>query len=370
MGDSKEMKHGGTMKGGKRTRVMKNRIGCFIGWFLAILLLQCAGSSAGICQTQASQIAPKPPDAPEQWKNLIGVYASSHDTIYVAERETQLVLVTKKPQHVKLTEYAHNLFGFSKERLFDDTALVFNWDGNLRPQSMTIGAVSFQRLILGNENGASFRIEPLKPADELRKIALAATPPKEEGNFSKPDLVDLSTLEKTIKFDIRYATTNNFVGEKFYTQAKAFLQRPAAEAVLQAHRWLRQFGFGLLIHDAYRPWYVTRMFWDATPDDKKIFVADPLQGSRHNRGCAVDLTLYDLNTGNQVEMTDGYDEMSERSYSSFPGGTSLERWHRDLLGQAMSMQGFTVYQYEWWHFDYKDWKQYPIGTKTFEEISE
>jgi D-alanyl-D-alanine dipeptidase len=349
---------------------MKNRIGCFFGRLTVVFFVLCASSSTGICQTPVLEIAPKPPDAPEQWKNLIGVYASLQDTLCVAEKDTQLFVVTKKLQYVKLRQDAHNSYGFNEERLFDDTALVFRRDGNGRPQSMTIGGVSFRRLILGNENGSSFRINPLKPADELRKIALAATPPKEEGNFLKPDLVDLSTLDKSIKFDVRYATTNNFVGEKFYTQARAFLQRPAAEALLQSHRWLRQFGFGLLIHDAYRPWYVTRMFWDATPDDKKIFVADPSQGSRHNRGCAVDLTLYDLNTGNQVEMTGGYDEMSERSYPGFPGGTSLERWHRDLLGQAMSMRGYTVYQFEWWHFDYKDWKQYPIGTKTFEELNQ
>jgi len=322
------------------------------------------------CWAQSPQFAPPPPDAPAQWKRLIGVYASLHDTVYIAEKDARLVVVTKNLQYVPLTEFTEAHFVFNQERLFGDTALSFTMNGTLHPVSLTIGTASFQRLILGNEGGTSFRIKPLKPAGELRAIALAAKPPKETGDFLKPDLVDLSTLDQTIKFDIRYATTNNFVGEKFYTRAKAFLQRPAAEALLQAHLWLKQFGFGLLIHDAYRPWYVTKMFWDATPDDKKIFVANPSQGSRHNRGCAVDLTLYDLKTGNQVEMTGGYDEMSERSYPSYPGGTSLERWHRALLDRAMSMQGFTVFPFEWWHFDFKDWRHYPIGTKTFEELEQ
>ena len=351
-------------------KVFKNQVGSFTGWFLAVLILLCAVSATGTCQIQVSPIAPKPPDAPEQWKNLIGVYASLLDTVYIAEKDSQLFAVTKKLRYVNLKQDTHVLYGFSQDRLFDDTALVFRWNETLRPNSLSIGPISFQRLILGNESGSSFRITPLKPVEELRNIALLAAPPEEEGIFFKPDFVDLSTLDKTIKFDIRYATTNNFVGEKFYTQAKAFLQRPAAEALLRAHLWLRQHGFGLLIHDAYRPWYVTKMFWDATPDDKKIFVANPSQGSRHNRGCAVDLTLYDFHTGRQVEMTGGYDEMSEQSYPTFPGGTSLERWHRNLLGQAMSMQGFTVYQFEWWHFDYNDWQKYPIGTKTFEELQQ
>jgi len=128
-------------------------------------------------------------------------------------------------------------------------------------------------------------------------------------------------------------------------------------------------GYGLLIHDAYRPWYVTKIFWDATPQDKKLFVADPREGSRHNRGCAVDLTFYDLKTGTPVLMTGGYDEMSERSYAFYPGGTSLQRAHRAVLRNALEAEGFTVYQFEWWHFDYKDWRQYPILNLTFEQLS-
>jgi D-alanyl-D-alanine dipeptidase len=127
-------------------------------------------------------------------------------------------------------------------------------------------------------------------------------------------------------------------------------------------------GYGLLIHDAYRPWYVTKIFWDATPDDKKIFVADPNQGSRHNRGCAVDLSLYELASGKPVEMVGVYDEMSERSYPGYPGGTSLQRWHRELLRRVMESEGFLVYPFEWWHFDYRDWQKYPILNTPFEKL--
>ena len=110
------------------------------------------------------------------------------------------------------------------------------------------------------------------------------------------------------------------------------------------------------------------MFWDATPEKDHIFVADPAQGSRHNRGCAVDLTLFELKTGQPVKMVGGYDEMSDRSYPDYPGGTSLERWHRELLRQVMEEEGFSVYEAEWWHFDYKDWRKYPILNRTFEDL--
>ncbi|HTP12983.1 MAG TPA: M15 family metallopeptidase [Bacteroidota bacterium] len=310
-----------------------------------------------------------PPDAPAAWKQLIGIYAGGADAVYVAEERGHLCLITKRLAVAGLERIRGDRYALDRSGILDDSVVVFHRSPNDRASGFVAGTRTYHRLVVGNENGKSFRIKPLKPANELRKIALAATPPKETGDFLKPDFVDLSTLDPTIRFDIRYATTNNFVGEKFYSMPKAFLQRPAAEALLRAHRWLKSYGFGLLIHDAYRPWYVTKMFWDATPDDKKIFVANPNDGSRHNRGCAVDLTLYDLKTGKQVEMTGGYDEMSERSYPSFPGGTSLERWHRELLKEAMELQGFKVFAWEWWHFDYKDWREYPIGTKTFEELA-
>ncbi|MCU1324391.1 MAG: D-alanyl-D-alanine dipeptidase [Acidobacteriaceae bacterium] len=216
----------------------------------------------------------------------------------------------------------------------------------------------------------SFHITPLRPVDELRVAALKALPPRERGIFRAPDLIELVTLDPTIQLDIRYASANNFLGTPVYTQARVFLQRPAAEAVLRVHRELKAAGYGLIIHDAYRPWYVTRMFWDATPADKKIFVANPAEGSKHNRGCAVDLSLYDLKTGKEVQMPSGYDEMTPRAYSNFPGGTVDERAHRALLRKAMQKQHFSVNPTEWWHFDYKDWKQYPVSNLRFEDLKQ
>ena len=138
--------------------------------------------------------------------------------------------------------------------------------------------------------------------------------------------------------------------------------------MLRASQRLREQGYGLLVHDGYRPWAVTWMFWEATPPESRKFVADPAQGSRHNRGCAVDLTLYDLRTGQAVEMPSLYDEMSERAYLSYAGGTPQQRQRRDLLRAAMEAEGFTVFEWEWWHFDYKDRRRYAIGAASFESI--
>ncbi|MDQ6675890.1 MAG: VWA domain-containing protein, partial [Acidobacteriota bacterium] len=167
-------------------------------------------------------------------------------------------------------------------------------------------------------------------------------------------------VEPHIRREIRYATPNNFLGRPVYKTGRAFLQREAAEALIRAERSLEPQALGLLIYDAYRPWSVTKLFWDETSPDKHRFVADPQQGSKHNRGCAVDLTLVDLRTGKPLSMPGAYDEMTERSYPTYTGGTAEQRHNRDLLRRAMEQQGFTVNDSEWWHFDYKTWPQYPV----------
>jgi len=199
-------------------------------------------------------------------------------------------------------------------------------------------------------------------------LLIQSGPPKDPNATRTADLVELVKLDPTIKLDIRYAGTNNFLGKPVYKEARAFLQRPAAEALLKAHHDLRQHGYGLLIHDGYRPWAITKLFWDMTSGFQREFVADPKTGSKHNRGCAVDLTMYDLATGLAVEMPGGYDEMTPRSYPDYPAGPPEARAKRDLLRKAMETHDFTVESNEWWHFNYRDWKEYPLLDIAFSEI--
>ena len=206
-------------------------------------------------------------------------------------------------------------------------------DGNA-VKELVFGNSHLARRNYGDE-GRSFKITPARPLEELRKEAAVASPPREARSFRQPDLVEVAALDPAIHLDIRYASANNFLGTPVYTQPGAFLQRPAAMALIRASHALQPLGYGLLIHDGYRPWSVTKIFWEATPPEGRIFVADPARGSRHNRGCAVDLTLYDLKTGAPIEMPGTYDEMSPRSFPNYPGGTTLQRWHRTLLRHAM-----------------------------------
>jgi CubicO group peptidase (beta-lactamase class C family)/D-alanyl-D-alanine dipeptidase len=311
----------------------------------------------------------KPEPAPREWRGLIGEYGWDHDILYVFEKDARLWTLIDWFEVDPIEPVSENEFKFPDRGLHDGERLIFMRDANGNATQVKAGNVVFKRRHVGPEEGAEqLRIRSLRPVGELLEEARTATPPRETGQFRTPELVDLTALDPTIKLDIRYATTNNFLSTIFYSQPRAFMQRPAADALVRAHRKLKKPGYGLLIHDAYRPWYVTKVFWDATPDDKKIFVADPAQGSRHNRGAAVDLTLYDLKTGSPVQMVGTYDETTDRSYPDYPGGTSLQRWHRKLLRDAMESEGFTVYEAEWWHFDFMNWQQYPIMNLPFDRI--
>ena len=311
----------------------------------------------------------KPHAPPAPWTALIGEYGPDYNILYLLEKDKKLVALTNWFEFDPLEQVSANVFKFPRRSLYDGERLIFTRDAAGRATQVKAANVLLQRRQVGPEEGASqLRITPVRPMAELLREATAAEPPKEAGEFRTPDLVELTALDPSIKLEIRYATTNNFLGTVFYSQARAFLQRPAAEAMVRAHRKLKKLGYGLLIHDAYRPWYVTKMFWDATPDDKKLFVANPSEGSRHNRGCAVDLTLYDLRSGKPVQMVSTYDETTDRAAADYPGGTSLQRWYRRLLREAMESEGFTVYPAEWWHFDYRDWRSYPIMNVRFENL--
>jgi D-alanyl-D-alanine dipeptidase len=309
----------------------------------------------------------RPPAAPARWLGLIGEYGRDYNTLYVLEEHGRLTALIEWCFYYPLKDLGPDEFRLPDYGLYKDEKVVFHRDDRGRATHVTAAGVRFERRPVGSSE--KFRIVPVKSVEELRRESLAVEAPVEKGEFRQPDLVELSSLDPTIRLEIRYATDDNFLGTAVYTQPRAFLQRPAAEALRRVHRQLKEHRYGLVIHDAYRPWHVTRVFWEATPRAQRMFVADPSKGSRHNRGCAVDLTLYHLADGRPAAMPSAYDEFSPRAFPDYPAGTSEERWHRELLRQAMESDGFTVNEFEWWHFDYRDWQRYPIMNRPFEEIA-
>ena len=218
-----------------------------------------------------------------------------------------------------------------------------------------------------NKSEETFYIIPIKEISELRKISKNSNPPSLDSLDSHKKLIDLKKLDDEFQLDIRYASTNNFMRSKFYKNERAFFNMSAAERLIEAKNELKELGYGIIIYDAYRPWFVTKMFWEGTPENLKHFVANPENGSSHNKGCAIDIGLYDIETGESIIMISGYDEFTERAYPNYMGGTKKQRGIRDMLIHVMKRNDFTVYEYEWWHFNYNECDS-GIMNYSFEEL--
>ncbi len=216
---------------------------------------------------------------------------------------------------------------------------------------------------------AGFAALPLVSCDARTERINAENQPKLDDPGLRAGLIELTHLDPTIRLDIRYATTNNFTGWILYSQPRAFLVPPAAQALLKAHKAAQTVGFGLTIYDAYRPWRVTKKLWDATPPGpQRNYVANPKRGSKHNRGCAVDLTLHRLADGDAVAMPSGYDEFTLRAHRNFADAPADALKHRGLLERVMHDAGFRGASNEWWHFDFTGWQDYPLLDVPFEEL--
>lgn len=182
-----------------------------------------------------------------------------------------------------------------------------------------------------------------------------------------PDLVDLARFDPRLRFDIRYATPANFMRRVLYPVARAVAQRTVAEALCRVQTRAEAAGYGLLIFDAYRPWRITRMMWDETPPEKREFVANPASGSRHNRGCSIDLSLH--RNGVEVTMPSPYDDFTPAAYRSNTDAPPAALAASRMLEGWMVAEGFVPLANEWWHFDWAEWRAYPIMDVPLEDVT-
>ncbi|HNW74452.1 MAG TPA: M15 family metallopeptidase [Bacteroidales bacterium] len=202
-----------------------------------------------------------------------------------------------------------------------------------------------------------YQLNIVADMEDYRKLCILDT-----GNR----LIDLEQAIPGLKLDIRYATSNNFTHKPVYTSAHAFMRKPAADALRQVQAELVSRGMALQVFDAYRPYAATLLFWDLVKDT--LFVASPASGSRHNRGCAVDVTLINLKTGMELEMPTSYDAFTRAAGAFYDSITPTARMNRGLLIEIMSKYGFRVMDSEWWHFDYQGWDRYQLMDLSFEEL--
>ena len=330
---------------------------------LAAGLLLCAQAGLSVV------LAAVPPDAPKDVKHILGFYYGNGENILIRENGGRLELLYRFAQADKSFGGA-NVYPLAKEH-FDsytlneagpmtssESSVRFERDPDGYGISCRVGGHVYSRYFLGNTTGErakEFRF-PARSAEEwakLRAEAAAAVLPPALAAGEQAELVDASTIAG-VKIDSRYGSADNCFGAPLYTNEKLYLGKEAAAALGKVQQHVAAYGFGLVLWDAYRPWSISKLAHLALPDNSKGLLEDPdTKGSAHNTGNAVDVSLYDLETGEQVEMISGFDEPSLRQFASFPGGTSRQRYLRALLRESMELYGFRGIEMEWWHFDYQ-----------------
>jgi D-alanyl-D-alanine dipeptidase len=180
------------------------------------------------------------------------------------------------------------------------------------------------------------------------------------------ELVDVAELIPTIVLDIRYATPDNMLGEAVYPEARALLRRPVAEALAEVQQSLAARGLSLCVYDAYRPYSVTVRMYEQIQDEN--FAAPPWRGSRHNRGCSVDVGLVKLSNGQGVPMPTDFDDLTPAANSHYGDLPAHIMLNRSILLATMHYYGFINYRHEWWHFDHSRWAEFDLLDLPFDAV--
>ena len=301
---------------------------------------------------------------------LIGFYQGNGESLAVRENGGHLQLLYRFLQKDKDFTGA-NLFTLVKNHYdsYDlretgpntdsESTVRFDRDKNGQSISLNLGQKSYTRRFTRSESGKAMRITPPQPMETLRQQAEAAVAP--DLPYDKTaDLVDLSQTVPGVKLDLRYTTSNNLFGAPLVQSTRAYLDRNAAQALVRVQDGLRPYGYGLVIWEGYRSWSDFKLATLALGKDHADMLPRAEEGYSHNSGRSVDVSLYDLQSGEPVEMISAFDEPSPAQYAQFAGGTQRQRALRDLLRQQMTLQGFTASDMEWWHFDYDAGNRYQV----------
>ena len=333
-----------------------------------------AGLAAGLLfyvQTGAElALAAVPDDAPKDIKYILGFYYGNGENILIRENNGRLELLYRTAQEDR-SFAAANLYPLSKVH-FDSYTLqesgpMSNTEAGVRFErdtdgygiSCRVGGNTYSRYFLGTTQGERakpFRLEERSAEDwaKLRAEAAKATVPAALAAGEQAQLVDAATVAG-VKVNSVYAGSDNLFGAPLYSTPNLFVAKDAAAALGRVQQRLAAYGYGLVLWDAYRPWSVSKLANLALPEGKKDMLEDPeVKGSVHNTGNAVDVGLYSLDSGEELDMGCGFDEPSLRQYASYAGGTSRERYLRSLLREEMELQGFKGIEMEWWHFEFGD----------------
>jgi len=325
------------------------------GIFGLMLLLSCGLAAAK--------------EVPKDVAYLLGMYYGNGSEFLIRENEGRLELVYRFGTEDKDFS-GSNVYPLKKEH-FDsytinevgpimgtEAAVRFERDSAGRGITCSIGGKRFSRYFYPDQKDNPYRFPAVKNGEELAQAAAKAVEPAPLQKGTTARLVNLVGNVPNLKADLRYARADNLFGRPLYNGAKAYAAEEVAAGLQKAAEKLKSRGYGLLVWEAYRPWSASKLAYDLLPADGKNLLAHPDKGDVHNTGMAVDVSLYDLQTGAAVPMISDYDEVSPRQYQNYAGSTSNLRALRDYLVLVMKEAGFTASQMEWWHFSLNDGNGY------------
>lgn len=332
---------------------------------------------AGVCAGlifcwQGMAIAGAPADVPKDVKYILGFYYGNGENILIRENDGNLELLYRTLREDNCFAKA-NIFPLQKEHfdsyLMNEAGPITGSEANVSFErdkdgygiTCKVGGHRYSRYFLGagnGENALPFRLPAVNDWEKLRSDADKAVMPAALAAGAQAQLVNLANISG-LKLISVYSGSDNCFGAPLYKSSNMYLAAEAAAALEKVNKELNTWGYGIMVCDAYRPWAISKLAYLALPDNKKFMLEDPdVKGSVHNTGLAVDVSLYDLTTGNPVEMISGFDEPSMRQYSSYAGGTEKQRYLRSLLREIMGKHGFSGIEMEWWHFEYGDCLKY------------
>ncbi len=302
---------------------------------------------------------------PKELNSLLGLYYGNASVFLLREENGNLQIVYRTDPEDKDFSYA-NIFPLRKVHfdsysmneegplLSAETAVHFERDTDGNGIVCKIGGKRFARDFFPGEGNKVIRIERNADYQSIKDAAVRAAMPAKLNHGQRGRLVRIRSAVPNAKFDLRYAGSNNIFGVSLFETTEAFAEAETASALKKASDKLATEGFGLLVWEGYRPWYVSKLASDLLPKEKKGMLPLPENGEDRNTGRTVDVSLYNLLTGESVNMISDFDEVSVRQFPGFTGGTKRQRYLRDLLAAVMKECGFTQGKEEWWHFTFGD----------------
>ena len=303
-----------------------------------------------------------------QYDDYTGSYGAHPNTIHILERENGLYAHTDWINFYQLRRARQDSFVFPDYGYFNGEQLAFERDDDGEVMGAYIANMALPKLPRV-ESPALQRVYPEESVGAILNRAASATPPMELGSFQESNLIDLTMVDPLISLDMQLANGSNFLRQPLVQEQRAFLQQPVADALFRARDEFHRRGYGLLIHEAYHPWYVTKTFHESLPDSLNHYYASPETGSCHNRGAAVSLSLFALGTGEIIPMPTPFNTFSAKAHSDYPFLEPVERANRELLRLVMQREGFRPNPNKWWNFEHDLCSQYPVMNESFDQAT-